>query len=168
MSIDDGDAPLAVGTPARPGGGTPTPSGGLIPPGQLAPTLPWWALRLALALVAAGTVAAVGMWTPTAPFLLAVAGALGLAAAVVPATHVPAAFLTALVLLALGAERGVTAWASLTVLGLHAVHVLAALAAVVPANTAVERAALRPTLERFVVAQAAGQVLVVLAWLVSP
>ncbi|TDE00788.1 hypothetical protein [Jiangella asiatica] len=138
-----------------------------IPPGGLAPTLPWWTLRLGLAASSVGAVAAVGAWTSASPFLLVALGLLGLATVAQPASQLPTAFLAAVALLALGAD-GVTALTSLAVLTLHATHVLAALAAVVPPSTAVERAALRPSLERFVLAQAAGQVLVVLAWLVSP
>ena len=137
---------------------------GALPPGALGPVLPGWTLRLTQAAAAAMTLAAVAGWTPVAPFVLLLGALLAAAAVAFPASHVPTAFLAACALAGLTADGAITPWVSLAVLGVHASHVTAALAAVVPVRASVERAALTPTLRRFAAAQAAGQLLVLLAW----
>ncbi|PSL06894.1 hypothetical protein CLV30_102283 [Haloactinopolyspora alba] len=137
-------------------------------PGTVGASAPSWVLRVALALVCAGTVAATAAWTSASPAALVVLGALALGTAIAPGTHLPTALLTCCALAVLVDADGVTWWTALLVLGVHAVHVLAALAAVVPWSASVERVALRPSFERFVMVQAGAQLLVLLAWLVSP
>lgn len=135
-----------------------------VAPGALGPVLPGWTLRVALGGSVAVTVAAVAGWTTVSiPALLLVALAGGVTV-FLPASHAATAFLAVCALAGLTADGAVTGWLSLALLGAHATHVTAALAAVVPVRAPVERAALRPTLERFVLAQAAGQLLVLLAW----
>lgn len=136
-------------------------------PGALGPALPGWALRPALAAAVVVTVLAVAGWTPVSPFVLAVAVLVGGSATALPASHATTAFLAVCALCGLAADGTITGWLSLAVLGAHATHVTAALAAVVPVRATVEWAALRPTLRRFALAQAAGQALVALAWLLS-
>lgn len=135
--------------------------------GGLGPTMPSWALRAGIGVVGVGTAAAVCAWASTSVFVLVILGGLTLAATVLPASHWPSALLVALAVIVVAGADGVTGWTVLTVFGMHATHVLAALAAVVPFDASVERAALRPSLERFVMVQLAAQLLVLVAWLVT-
>lgn len=136
-------------------------------PGALTPTMPSWSLRGLLAAACAATVAAVWAWTSPAPALLVLLVALALATVAAPASHTPTALLAGCALAVLIGADGVSAWTAAVVFGVHATHLLAALAAVVPWRSTVERSALRPSLDRFVLAQAATQALVLLAWLIS-
>lgn len=136
-------------------------------PGALGPALPGWALRPALGASVVVTVLAVAGWTPVSPVVLAVALLAGGSATALPASHATTAFLAVCALSGLAADGAITGWLSLAVLGAHATHVTAALAAVVPPRSTVEWAALLPSLRRFAVAQAAGQLLVLLAWALS-
>lgn len=136
-------------------------------PGALGPVLPGWTLRLVLAASVAVTVLAVAGWTRVSPFALLLAVLIGGSAVALPASHAATAFLAVCALCGLAADGAITGWLSLAVLGAHATHVSAALAAVVPVRAPVERAALRPSLERFALAQGAGQLLVLLAWALS-
>lgn len=137
------------------------------PPGALGPALPGWTLRPVLAASVAVTALAVLGWTSVSPFVLVIALLIGASTTALPASHAATAFLAFCALCGLAADGTITGWLSLAVLGAHATHVMAALAAVVPARATVEWAALLPTLRRFVLAQAAGQALVLLAWLLS-
>ncbi|WP_116952173.1 hypothetical protein [Jiangella endophytica] len=136
-------------------------------PGALGPALPGWALRPVLAVAVLVTVLAVGGWTSVSPFVLLLALLVGGSTTAIPASHAATAFLALCTLCGLAADGSISGWLSLAVLGAHATHVTAALAAVVPPRATVEWAALRPTLTRFALAQAAGQALVALAWLLS-
>lgn len=137
-------------------------------PETLGPTLPPWALRVMLATVCLCTVAVVGAWSHVSLFAIGVIVVLAVAAVIVPGSLAPLAMLSGCAVAVLIGADGVAVWTAPAVLGFHAVHVLAALAAVVPWGVPVERAALRPSLERFVIVQAATQALVLLAWLVTP
>jgi hypothetical protein len=152
---------------AVPPGARPVPpGGGTVPvaPGAVGPTLPGWVLRPVLAAAVALTVGAVAGWTSVSPFALLIAALLGGVAVALPASHAATVFLALCALLGLAADGAVTGWLALMVLGAHATHLAAAVAAVIPMRAVVERAALRPTLTRFALAQAAGQLLVLLAW----
>ncbi|SDU60135.1 hypothetical protein [Jiangella alkaliphila] len=138
-----------------------------VPPGALGPVLPGWALRPVLAVALAVTMLGVAGWASASPFALLVAALIGVSTVALPASHAATAFLAVCALCGLAADGAITGWLSLAVLGAHATHVTAALAAVVPVRARVERAALLPTLRRFAMAQAAGQLLVLLAWAVS-
>ncbi len=137
-------------------------------PETLGPTLPPWALRVMLASACLCTVAVVGAWSQVSLFAIGVLVALAVAAVLVPGSHAPTTMLSGCALAVLIGADGIVVWTAPAVLGFHAVHVLAALAAVVPWGVPVERAALRPSFERFVIVQAAAQSLVLLAWLVTP
>ncbi|RIQ16021.1 hypothetical protein DY240_23255, partial [Jiangella rhizosphaerae] len=143
------------------------PRDGAVPPGALGPALPGWVVRAALAAAVVMMVLAVAGWTSVSPFGLLVVVLAGGSAAALPSSHAATAFLAVCALCGLAADGAITGWLSLAVLGAHATHVAAALAAVVPMRARVERAALRPALRRFALAQAAGQVLVLLAWALS-
>lgn len=139
-----------------------------VPAGGLGPTLPARLLRLLLTVAGSLTVAAVAVLAKPSPLFLTLLICLALASVVQPATHLPTVFLAACFWSVLRHDDGVTGWTALAVLGAHATHVLAALAAVIPWGTRFERAALRPSLDRFVLVQVASQLLVLLAWLISP
>ncbi|MBB5792001.1 hypothetical protein [Jiangella mangrovi] len=134
------------------------------PAGAMGAVLPGWTLRVALGASVLVTVLAVAGWTSVSPFALALAVLVGGVAVALPVSHMATAFLALCGLCGLAADGAITGWLSLAVLGAHATHVTAALAAVVPAGAPVERGALRPSLERFILAQAAGQLVVLLAW----
>jgi hypothetical protein len=151
-------------TAAEPGAAAPGAPGTPGAAGALGPVLPGWTLRLALAVFVAVTVLAVAGWTQVSPFALLAAALIGGSTVALPASHAATAFLAVCALCGLAADGAITGWLSLAVLGAHATHVSAALAAVVPVHAPVERAALRPSLERFALAQGAGQLLVLLAW----
>lgn len=135
-------------------------------PETLGPTMPSWQLRALLAAVCVGTALAAAV--PLASIfallvLLAVAGA----TARWPGTHLPAVFLALCALCLLGGGQGLSGRTALVVLGVHATHVLSALAALVPWTAELERAVLRDPARRFVVIQAGSQALVLLTWVLT-
>jgi hypothetical protein len=120
------------------------------------PTVPGWSLRAAVMVTGLGLAAALvlGRGVPLPSMLLGLA--VVTAAAARPGTSAPGLLLLCAVLAELFNGTGqITGRSLLQVALLHAVHLLASLAAVVPAEARVELAALRPTLRRYVVVQAA-------------
>lgn len=125
-------------------------------------TIPGSLLRLALLLASFTLVALAGSGRDLAfpVALLMVLAALGAAAA--PASLLPGVLLAAVVVLELAEGRthiGVRLAA--TILMFHLVHVLAALAAVIPAASRVEAAVLRPSALRFAAVQVVVLMLIV-------
>ncbi|NED98197.1 hypothetical protein G1H11_23125 [Phytoactinopolyspora alkaliphila] len=137
-------------------------------PGMVGPTLRSWQLRCVLALACCVTAAATVLWTEPNAFALVLLALVAVATVVRPDSHAATFYLGLTAFLVLVNEPGMSWWAAPAVLGIHATHTLAALAAVVPWDTAVERAALRPSVRRFVAVQAASQSLVLLALAVTP
>ena len=117
-------------------------------------TLPGSLLRLAL-LLASLTLAALAASGRDLAFpaaLLVVLAALGAAAA--PASLLPGVLLAAVVVLELAdGSTDIGVRLAATILMFHLVHVLAALAGVIPAASRVEAAVLRPSAMRFVAVQ---------------
>lgn len=136
--------------------------------GMIGPCLPSWLLRLMLAAACAGTVAATTLWTAPSTFAIAVLVAAAMVTVLRPDSPAPTAFLGLVAGTVLFTDPGLSWWTAASVFGVHACHVLAALAAVVPWDASVERSALAPSLFRFAVVQAAGQILVLLAFALTP
>lgn len=132
-------------------------------PGTLGPTSRSWQLRALLAAGCALTTLATLVWAEPNMFWLVILAAAAVATVVRPDSHSATAFLALTAFLVFANDPGLSWWTMAAVFGVHATHLLAALAAVVPWDTTVERAALQPSLRRFVVVQVASQVLVLLA-----
>ncbi|WP_298322926.1 hypothetical protein [Haloactinopolyspora sp.] len=135
--------------------------------GALGPTLPSWALRAGIGVAGFGTAAAACAWASASVFVLILLAGLAVAAAGLPASHWPSVLLAVCAVVVLAGADGITGWTAGTMFGMHATHVLAAVGAVVPVDASVERAALRPSLERFVRVQMGAQLLVLFAWLLT-
>lgn len=136
--------------------------------GGIGPRISSWLLRAVLALACMITVGSTVLWCDPAVLLEVSLVAAAVATVVWPNSHAATALIAIAAMTVFGTDPGLAGWIMPAVLGVHAVHSLAALAAVVPWDTDVELAALRPSARRFVVVQVATQALVVLALLVSP
>jgi cell division protein FtsW (lipid II flippase) len=137
-------------------------------PGTVGPTMRSWHLRGVLALACAATAAAVAFWTEPAAFALALLVIIAVVTVIRPDSHAATVYIGLVAFLVLANDPGMSWWTTAAVFGVHATHTLAALAAVIPWDTVVERSALRPSLRRFILVQAAGQSLVLLALAVTP
>lgn len=145
-----------------------TTTPGMPEAGKIGPTLPMWALRLGLGLAAAALVVAVTLWSGPATLLFVIMVGAGAMTVVAPESHAASVFLgTAAFLVLLDTSSGVTGWTFLAVSAAHAVHALAALSALSPWDGDVERAALVPSVRRFLLVQIGCQPLVALALILA-
>jgi hypothetical protein len=133
--------------------------------GTIGATIPAWLLRAALGVACLATVVTIEAWASPSTMWSVAQVLFGVAAVVRPASHAATGFLGLVALTVLITDPGVSWWIAPAVLGVHATHSLAALAAVLPWDTDVEAAALRPSSRRFVVVQLASQAVVLLALL---
>ncbi|WP_166348242.1 hypothetical protein [Phytoactinopolyspora limicola] len=136
--------------------------------GRVGSTVAAWVLRATVGAASAATIGVVAAWSAPSSALLVALALAGVWTVLRPGSHAATALIALAAFVVLVNDPGLSAWAAGAVLGVHAVHLSAALAAVVPMDTKVEFAALRPSLRRFAVVQAASQALVVLALLVVP
>lgn len=125
----------------------------------LGPTIPAWRLRVVVAAAVVITVVTATVALTPATWLIVVMAAAGVATVARPRSHAATALVAVVLATSLGAD-GPGWWLAPLVLGLHATHVGASIAALVPVAADVEVAALRPTLRRFAAVQIGAQVLV--------
>jgi hypothetical protein len=120
-------------------------------------TVPAWRLRVVLAMATLITVVTVAVVLAPATWLVAVLVAVAAGTVAQPRSHAATVLLAVVLVITVGAE-GPGWWLPPLVLGLHATHVGASLAALVPLAADIEVDSLRPAMHRFVAVQAVAQV----------
>ncbi|AYY14107.1 hypothetical protein EF847_16775 [Actinobacteria bacterium YIM 96077] len=135
--------------------------------GLVGKCLPSWQLHVALGLACALTIGTTMRWSEPSAFHVVILVASAVAVVIHPRSHAATIFLGIVAFTVLVNDPGLSLWIIPTVTGVHATHTLAALVAVVPWGSKVEWPALIPSLHRFWIVQAASQLLVVVALLLS-
>lgn len=127
----------------------------------LGPTIASWHLRAAIAVPVLLMLLIAVIAVPMPIWLMAALVAAATATVGNPRSHAATVLIGIVLVVVLGAaEPGW--WLPLLVFGAHATHVGASLAAAIPVTADIEIEALRPSVRRFAVVQAAAQVIVLL------
>lgn len=136
--------------------------------GAVGATVPSWTLRALLGVAVAASATAIAVWTTPPALTLVVMCLFGVLTLVRPGSFLTTGYLVAAAFCVLvDVDAGVTGWTFPAVLALHAVHTLGGLTGLIPLDSDVERRAIVPSTRRFLLVQAATQVLVLLAFLIS-